>query len=391
MSEVVQALRAFGLTARHRWWIAPLIIGLTTMFMWAQESDLRTEPSYYAVVKTVEVTDQLDSLLAVGIQPQSVVSQPSEKAQLGMLQSTEVAARLETQVGGSAPVTVTQAERQVQFLSAIVESGGQDAFTFRFNPANIFSFSCTEETRGYCEPLIDAYISELVSMRTEAIQTGLENLETVLRTALVQLPKDSANVDLLSLQAETLSAAQKLNLVEPAVISTSVVEEGATVTTVQRGSYSFGVLIGVILILLVWSQMAFTDQRIHNHRRISQRLSNVRYLGNTDGGDVSQRHLAASIGYQANQLAVRDVRLVPLTNAGNEKLQRDLQSKLPSLTISTTQSVTTMDVEQLISSAATADVLVVQRHADRLDTVENAVRVLQNSGRRLLGFVIVSR
>jgi hypothetical protein len=85
------------------------------------------------------------------------------------------------------------------------------------------------------------------------------------------------------------------------------------------------------------------------------------------------------------------VRLVPLTNAGNEKLQRDLQSKLPSLTISTTQSVTTMDVEQLISSAATADVLVVQRHADRLDTVENAVRVLQNSGRRLLGFVIVSR
>jgi len=391
MSEVVQALRAFGLTARHRWWIAPLIIGLTTMFMWAQESDLRTEPSYYAVIKTVEVTDQLDSLIAVGIQPQSVVSQPSEKAQLGMLQSTEVAARLETQVGGSAPVTVTQAERQVQFLSAIVESGGRDAFTFRFNPSNIFTFSCTEETRGYCDPLIDAYVSELVSMRTEAILTGLKNLETVLRAALIQLPKDSGNIDLLSMQAETLSAAQKLNLVVPAVISSSVDEEGATVTKVKGGSYRFGVLIGAVLVVLVWIQMAITDSRIHGKRRVLQRFPHIRYLGNNDGSDTSLRYLAASIGFQASQLDVNQIRLVPLSDFSHSELQHHLQTALPTLGINLSPPPVSMGVSELMSSSESADVIILRQHVDRLNLLEAAVEALENSGRRLIGITIVSR
>ncbi|NCX76861.1 MAG: hypothetical protein EBX09_07500, partial [Actinobacteria bacterium] len=170
-----QALRSFLLVARHRWWIAPLVLSLTVGFIWAQESDLRTEPAYYAVSRSIEVADDLDALLVAGIQPKSVVLRPSERAQLSLLNGEDVKARVVAAVGGDAPVTVSQSEQQVQFLSAVVEEAGRDSFTFRFVPSNVFTLSCTEEVRAYCEASIDGYIAELIQLRKSGIAAGLEH------------------------------------------------------------------------------------------------------------------------------------------------------------------------------------------------------------------------
>ncbi|NCY09520.1 MAG: hypothetical protein EBX38_03905 [Actinobacteria bacterium] len=91
--------------------------------------------------RSIEVADDLDALLVAGVQPKSVVLRPSERAQLELLKSEDIKARVIATVGGDATVTVSQSEQQVQFLSAVVEEGGRDTFTFRFVPSNVFTLS----------------------------------------------------------------------------------------------------------------------------------------------------------------------------------------------------------------------------------------------------------
>lgn len=383
-----QALRSFLLVARHRWWIAPLVLSLTVGFIWAQESDLRTEPAYYAVGRSIEVADDLDALLVAGIQPKSVVLRPSERAQLGLLNGEDVKARVVAAVGGDAPVTVSQSEQQVQFLSAVVEEGGRDTFTFRFVPSNVFTLSCTEEVRTYCEASIDVYIAELTQLRKSGITAGLEHLSALLRASQQSLPVSSSESQRLLSQIAVVDAAAIDPQVRVTVLSTTVTEEGATVVSVGGGSYLFGLVLGLILVVLIWAQLTTVDRRIHDARLIQRKLPSVRLLGVLAQDAVSTRYFVATATSRARDLGKNTVRLLPLRGSAIEGLLASLSSETTGVHFGVSGPVSELPIAELIGNSDTADVVVVQLHRDRLDELEQTISVLENVGRSLAGVVL---
>ena len=383
-----QALRSFLLVARHRWWIAPLVLSLTVGFIWAQESDLRTEPAYYAVSRSIEVADDLDALLVAGIQPKSVVLRPSERAQLGLLNGEDIKARVIAAVGGDAQVTVSQSEQQVQFLSAVVEEGGRDTFTFRFVPSNVFALSCTEEVRTYCEASIDVYIAELTQLRKSGITAGLEHLSALLRASQQSLPVSSSESQRLLSQIAVVDAAAIDPQVRVTVLSTTVTEEGATVVSVGGGSYLFGLVLGLVLVVLIWAQLTTVDRRIHDARLFQRKLPSVRLLGVLAQDAVSTRYFVATATSRARDLGKNTVRLLPLRGPAIEGLLASLSSETTGVHFGVSGPVAELPIAELIGNSDTADVVVVQLHRDRLDELEQTISVLENVGRSLAGVVL---
>ncbi|MBJ7505626.1 MAG: hypothetical protein JHC86_07615, partial [Ilumatobacteraceae bacterium] len=75
-------LQAFWETFKLRWWVIPAVLAVAVGFLWAQESDLRTEPSSYYVTRTYEARDSTAVLASVGIDPVSVRAFPDANNQL---------------------------------------------------------------------------------------------------------------------------------------------------------------------------------------------------------------------------------------------------------------------------------------------------------------------
>jgi len=387
--NVPAPLQSFLLVARHRWWIAPLVLTVSTSLIWAQESELRTSPAKRSVTTSIEVTDNLNALLAVGIQPQAVVKRPSELGQLRILGGSTTRKRLTQKVGGDARVGVSQAASQVQFISAITDSDGKDSFTFRFVPNNVFTLSCDEEMLTFCEPMIEAYTKELVDLRRQSIVAGLEDLSSILTGSLSKATQPNL-ISQLQMQLASLSALKLSLEVDANVLSTETEVQGATVTSVSRSSYGFGMLIAGVVVLIIWAQLALNDKRIHTQYQLEQRLSDFPVLG-TVGRDATMTKYAAAMissAVQTNNLGF--VRLIPVSTTIDSKSTEKLQSQLKRVGSTLLNPLPSLEVEEIIGSTGDGDVLLVKRHIDTFDTIKLAVSLLSESGRPLLGVLLVS-
>ncbi|MFZ9340262.1 MAG: hypothetical protein ACO24J_06545, partial [Ilumatobacteraceae bacterium] len=94
-------LRALWETVRLRWWVIPITPLLAVGFLWAQETDLRTEPASYFVSRSYEGRDPTGVLASVGIDPVSVRSFPDVNNQLLILQSAKIRNEIAEQIGSS--------------------------------------------------------------------------------------------------------------------------------------------------------------------------------------------------------------------------------------------------------------------------------------------------
>lgn len=388
MIAVPGPLESLLSAARLRWWVAPFVLSVSVAFMWAQESDLQTSPGYVAFTKSVELGDNLNTLAAVGIQPQAVSSRPSALGQLTVLRSEETRERLAARVGGDADVSVSQSEAQVQFLSAITETDGRDSFTFRFVPNTVFTFSCTEDVRAYCESMIDSYIAELVSLRKSSIVNGLDDLTAVLGGSLSTA--DSVSVSRIQGQLAALASLRASLVVDVTTLGTSVVEEGTTVTTVRQGSYTFGLVVGLGITLLIWAQLAISDKRIRSRRQLIQQLPSVRVLGEFGIRNASPQFASAAITHAALSSGRNVVRLIPVSGELNAEVADVISKTVVNVDVHTARPLNTLGVPEILGDSASADILIVKRHADEFDQVAQASAVLENSGRAVLGILLVS-
>ncbi|MEY3362973.1 MAG: hypothetical protein RLZZ538_516, partial [Actinomycetota bacterium] len=64
-------LPGFWETLKLRWWVIPVVVTVAVGFLWAQESDLRTNPGSYYISETYEARDPTAVLASVGIDPVS--------------------------------------------------------------------------------------------------------------------------------------------------------------------------------------------------------------------------------------------------------------------------------------------------------------------------------
>ena len=378
---------AFRETLKLRWWVIPVVVGLAVGFLWAQNSNLRTEPSLYNISRTYEARDSTAVLASVGIDPVSVRAFPDANNQLLVLQSAAVRDEISAEIGSNIVVTVTRS-RPTFTLIDTMESDGQNSFVFTSALVPTYSFACREPVRADCERAIAAYVAKTVEIRRDALTAGLNDLHAVLTQVQRTAPDDGvatklAAIDVLIERADT--PLLEISRFEEAV--------DATVTSVRRPTYTFGVAGGLLVALLILLQLTYSDSRIRTTRQLTRIASLARLLGHVRAAPETIRDRRASVAvHQAlKQSSASHIRYIPVRSALTDTTAVQRIADMSQAPFSVTAPFNELSVSELTASKPSElDVIVVQRNRDlRADVVE-VLAALDRTGRSVAGVLLVN-
>jgi len=379
-------LPGFWETLKLRWWVIPVVVTVAVGFLWAQESDLRTNPGSYYISETYEARDPTAVLASVGIDPVSVRSFPDANNQLLLLQSAAVKAEIAEQLGSDVAVTVTRSQPSFTLVDTL-ESDGKSSFVFTSAGVPTYSFSCSEPVKSDCHAAIAAYVDKTSGIRREALAAGLADLRVVLSQVNSTSPSDTLATKLAAIEV----LEQRL---DTPLLKVSQYEEsiGATVSSVRRPTYTFGIAAGLLVALLILLQLTFTDSRIRSMRQLTRIAGSDRVLGHLTNtpNEVGERRTALGIHGALGRSHASSVRYLPLRNAVSD----DASLQRLTVTAGTTGSVAPPFAELSVAklsepSTTEVDVIVVQRNKDlRKDLVE-VLAALGRSGRLVAGVLLL--
>jgi len=379
-------LPGFWETLKLRWWVIPVVVTVAVGFLWAQESDLRTNPGSYYISETYEARDPTAVLASVGIDPVSVRSFPDANNQLLLLQSAAVKAEIAEQLGSDVAVTVTRSQPSFTLVDTL-ESDGKSSFVFTSAGVPTYSFSCSEPVKSDCHAAIAAYVDKTSGIRREALAAGLADLRVVLSQVNSTSPSDTLATKLAAIEV----LEQRL---DTPLLKVSQYEEsiGATVSSVRRPTYTFGIAAGLLVALLILLQLTFTDSRIRSMRQLTRIAGSDRVLGHLTNtpNEVGERRTALGIHGALGRSHASSVRYLPLRNAVSD----DASLQRLTVTAGTTGSVAPPFAELSVAklsepSTTEVDVIVVQRNKDlRKDLVE-VLAALARSGRLVAGVLLL--
>ena len=379
-------LHAFWETFKLRWWVIPAVLAVAVSFLWAQESDLRTEPSSYFISRTYEARDSTAVLASVGIDPVSVRAFPDTNNQLLVLQSAAVRDEISAQLGIDAVVTVTRS-RPTFTLADTLGSDGESTFVLTSGGVLAYSFACNEPVRADCESAIDAYVVKTVEIRRDALTAGLNDLQAVLTE--VQRVAPDAGV------ATQLAAIGVLigRLDTPLLkISDSETALSATLTSVRRPTYTFGIAAGLLISLLILLQLTYTDSRIRSMRQLTRLAGVARLLGHVATAEhaARDRRTAVAVHHALGTYSATRLRYLPLRDPLNDSAALQRIATMSGVVAKISVPFTELSVPELTTPAADeVDVVVVRRNRDlRADLVE-VLAALDRSGRSVAGVVLV--
>gem|GEM_PF-427656 len=378
-------LRAFWETLRLRWWVIPAVLAVSVGLLWAQESDLRTEPASYFVSRTYEARDPTAVLASVGIDPVSVRAFPDVNNQVLILQSADVREEITAKLGRDIAVTVTRSKPTFTLVDTL-ESDGQSSFVFQSAGVPTYSFSCNESARETCDLAIDAYAAKAADLRIAAFRVGLEDLKSVLESV-------NRSADDATLTAKIAAVDELVDRLETPLVEVSRYEEtvGATVSSVRRPTYTFGVIAGLIIALLILLQLTYSDRRIRSLRQLS-RLASTSLLGalSPKPNSVQDRQVAVVLHRAISHHGATQVRLLPLRTPIRDSLAIDRMFAMLTVTPRTSAPFSELSVAELATpSANELDVIVVQRNHDLRADVTEVLSALRNSGRIVAGVLLV--
>ena len=380
-------LAAFWETLKLRWWVIPVVVSLAVGFLWAQESDLRTEPASYYVTRTYEARDSTAVLASVGIDPVSVRAFPDANNQLLVLQSAAVRDEISAELGRDVVVTVTRS-RPTFTLVDTLESDGQSSFVFTSAGVPTYSFGCTEPVKADCERAIAAYVTKTVEIRRDALTAGLNDLRAVLAQVQRTAPDDSiaaklAAIDVLIERADT--PLLEISRFEEAI--------GATLTSVRRPTYTFGLAAGLLVALLVLLQLTYSDSRIRTARQLTRIAGLTRLLGHVRAAPETVRDRRASIAvHQAlQQSSASTIRYIPLRSALADTTAVQRVADMSQAPFSVTAPFSELTVSDLTTgNPSELDVIVVQRNRDLRTDVVEVLAALDRTGRSVAGVLLVN-
>ena len=378
-------LRAFWETLRLRWWVIPAVLAVAVGLLWAQESDLRTEPASYVVSRTYEARDPTAVLASVGIDPISVRAFPDVNNQVLILQSVDVHEEIAAKLGRDIAVTVSRSKPTFTLVDTL-ESDGQSSFVFQSAGVPTYSFSCNESARETCDAAIDAYAAKAADLRNAAFRAGLEDLKSVLESV-------NTSADDATLTVKISAIDELLDRLETPLVEVSRYEEtvGATVSSVRRPTYTFGVIAGLIIALLILLQLTYSDRRIRSLRQLS-RLASTSLLGalSPKPNGVQDRQVAVVLHRAISHHGATQVRLLPLRTPIRDSLAIDRMFAMLTVTPRTSAPFSELSVAELATpSANELDVIVVQRNRDLRTDVIEVLSALTRSGGTLAGVLLI--
>ena len=378
--------RAFFETLRLRWWVIPAVVAIAVGFLWAQESDLNSQPGSYFVSRTYEARDQTAILASVGIDPVSVRAFPDANNQLLILKSAMVREEIATKLGNDATVTVARS-RPTFTLIETLESDTTSSFVFQSAGVPTYSFSCTEPAKADCESAIDAYVEKAAEIRSESLAAGLADLRGVLVD--VQAKTNDA-----SIAAKLVAIDALVERLDTPFAQVSTYEEaiGSTLKTVRRPTYTFGVIAGLLIAFLILLQLTYSDSRVRSLRQLARSVGDDALLGvvSRKVNPVSDRRVAVSLHRALGLASSATLRFLPLRHEMTDTTTVSRLAEMSGASHDVSRPFSELGVPELTTTdRATVDVIVVQRHRDLRKDATEALAALRRSGRPVAGVLLV--
>jgi len=356
---------------------------LGIVVMWSQESELSITPASTKVVRIYESRDETALLSLVDIDPATVSPFPSFDSQIVEINGPKIREQISESTGLELEVSIGRSEQRFSLLNT-VEGDGKTKFTFLSVGTPTYTFSCTDASPDNCNTVIDEYVIRLSQMRKESIVSGLDRLQLMLES--LQL-NTTANLDRIA----AISSAKTLINGELALLSTTNMPIGGTVSTVKSSTYAFGFVGGAFVGLLLALQLTLIDKRVRTRHQLSKKFGPESVLGEIRDGKHSVEHVAAAIVAKAAHQSISAVSVLP----ANEKFSVEVLGNNLSaithqlgLTVEALPEINLVNASQLLSSPRAA-VVVAESGKTRFEEIERTCAILRATNTLVLGILLV--
>ena len=365
-----------------RWWIVLIAALLGIVAMWSQESDLATTPAITEVVRTYESRDETALLSLVGIDPSTVSPFPSFENQVIQVQAPTMRDAIATKIGFSVSVSVSRGESRFSLINTN-EGDGKTKFTFLSAGTPQYSFYCSDASEDKCNTALDEYLMQLQEIRKQSIVSGLDRLQLLLESLPINTASNEEKIS-------ALKAAKPLINGELALLSTSTTAVGATVSTVKSSTYTFGLIGGALIGLLIALQLTLIDKRVRSLSQLAKRFESQALLGMVTNDAASIQHVAAAIVARAQTLSLASVALVPVDEQTDaQSLAGKIHAVTSSMGVTVTShaNISSLSASELVSSNS-GMIALASRGVSLTDDIVATWLVLENAQKPMLGVVL---
>ena len=409
MTEQTQStfdLRGVLDTLRLRWWIVLLSIIVAVFAVFIQETNSKAPTDGYLVTvyKTYEAKIETSALQIAQVDPSAVVPFPSFESQLGVLQSGDTATELLARAGVDAVVAVTRSEPKFTMVDTLDEANNRVTFLSRGTTS--YTYMCRAANVEDCNKLIAAYVLKTSELRKEGTIGGLEVGQKLISELLMAGEADLNDLRSTGAPATSIAALENklvdLKTKSDALEFTTdeiagklefasevIVEDGAAASFVKKSSYLYGLIFGLIVGLLIVSQLGITDKKIRSKRQINRGRPSLPVLGDVATGSGLQEGIAAVVA-SARAHSINLVRVVGLGGESSTLSSFNNEVAKHSLQVAPLPLFSTLTADALLAPANSAMLLVAVKGVSRIDSLQQAVEAAQLAGNQVLGVLLVS-
>ena len=260
-------------TVKSKWWIIPLVMGIAVAILFAQESNLDSEPVSATVTRRYEAREAYSALTALEIDTQAFAPMLSVGGQIATFNSEDERFRREEEYGFDARLTVTQAPGDYTIVNQEI-ADRKTIYSVIAVGSSIYTMTCQESTIADCAKALDVGKTEFETARAEAIGASIDNVATTLQARLDSVRASIASSSdptallaqrqleiALSSQIDALTAAQDASVYSLVLIDEAQTEPSATVSSVSTSTYFLGMIIGLVLAAIIILQFAVPRSR----------------------------------------------------------------------------------------------------------------------------------
>jgi hypothetical protein len=173
------------------------------------------------------------------------------------------------------------------------------------------------------------------------------------------------------------------------LIGSKVENYGPTMSTVDRSTYVFGAVAGLVVALLIILQLAILDKKVRSASKLADQLPHVALLGQVNGhDDASMRHMAAALVAQAKTHGATSLLLIPASGSAAPVIGL-LGQLATGARVVVGKCIDEMSVEELSSNAQTCVVVATKNKTDMQD-VERTQQVLRQAGNNVVGMMLIA-
>jgi capsular polysaccharide biosynthesis protein len=409
MTEQTQStfdLRGVLDTLRLRWWIVLLSIIVAVFAVFIQETNSKAPTDGYLVTvyKTYEAKIETSALQIAQVDPSAVVPFPSFESQLGVLQSGDTATELLARAGVDAVVAVTRSEPKFTMVDTLDEANNRVTFLSRGTTS--YTYMCRAANVEDCNKIIDAYVLKTSELRKEGTIGGLEVGQKLISELLMAGEADLNDLRSTGAPATSIAALENklvdlktksdaLEFTADEIAGTlefaseAIIEDGAAASFVKKSSYLYGLIFGLIVGLLIVSQLGITDKKIRSKRQINRGRPSLPVLGDVATGSGLQEGIAAVVA-SARAHSINLVRVVGLGGESSTLSSFNNEVAKHSLQVAPLPLFSTLTAEALLAPANSAMLLVAVKGVSRIDSLQQAVEAAQLAGNQVLGVLLIS-